>query len=198
MWFTFHLFCLINFSGHGYNNDILLALLIWFFWSVAENMCQVFLATSNIFTTLIFHTFSAMAFFWLITFCSFGVFCIWGTHRKFTAFQVHSEISQNWSWLDRTVTQENIFSSSTILRLTKPLESLPTSGVTTFLHVLCKITPSKHLPSQELLKNLTVSFVEKFSELRLRIKYELLAASSEKNPTNSKKDWRKRKTTYSL
>lgn len=177
----FHLICLINFSGHGYSNDILLALLIWLFWTVAKNMCQVFLATSNTFATLIFHTLSAVAFFWLITFCSFGVFCIWGTHWKFTTFQVHSEMSQNWSWLDRTVTQENIFSSNTVLRLTKPSESLSTSGVTTSLYVLCKIIPSKHLPSQELLKNLALSFAEKFSELILRIKYELLAVASEKN-----------------
>lgn len=193
----FHLICLRNFSSHGYNNDILLALLIWSFWTVAENMCRVFLATSNTFATLIFHTFSAVAFFWLITFYSFGSFCIWGAHRKFTAFQVCSEISQNWSWLDWTVTQENIFSSSTVLRLTKPLESLPTSGVTTFSHVLCKRIQSKHLPCQELLKNLALSFAEKFSELILRIKYELLAASS-KNPTISRQDWRKGQTTYSL
>lgn len=176
----FHLICLTNFSGHGYNNDILLAYLIWFFWTETENMCQVFLATSNISATLIFHAFSAMALFWLITLCSFGVFCIWGTHKTFAAFQVYSELSQNWSWLDRTVTQENIFSSSTALRLTKPLKSLPTSGVTTFLHVLCKIIPSKHLPSQEFLKNLALSFAEKFSELILRIKFEFLAVSSKK------------------
>lgn len=67
------------------------------------------------------------------------------------------------------------------------MESLPTSGVTTFLYALCKKIPSKHLPSQELLKNLALSFAEKFDELILRIEYELLTVSSEKNPQILKK-----------
>lgn len=91
-----------------------------------------------------------------------------------------------------------MFSSSTVLRLTNPLESLPTSGTTTFSHVLCKLIPSKHLPSQALLKTLACSFAEKCSELILRIKYDLLAMSSEKNHTNSRKAKVKSQTFYSL
>lgn len=74
----------------------------------------------------------------------FCTFCMRGIHKKFTASQVYSEMFQ--SWLDRTVTLENIFHSSIVLRLTNPLECLPTSALATFSQVLCKSVSSKRFP----------------------------------------------------
>jgi len=96
------------------------------------------------------------------------------------------------------VTLENIFSSSTDLRLTNPLESLPTSGITTFDHFLCKLIPSKHLPSQALLKNLASSYAEKCNELILRIKFDLSAASSKKTHKLQKIQSKKAKNLFSV
>lgn len=128
-------------------------------------------------------------FFWCILhlWCSQKLYCISSTLRDISELKL---IRQN------SDTGKHIL-SSTVLRLTKPLESLPTSGVTTSLHVLCKIIPSKHSPSQELLKNLALRLAEKFSAAMLRIKCELLAVSSKK-PTISRQDWRKGPTAYSL